>query len=97
MNKKPPLGVMPRELHDEIRRKSLGDAIVRYIDAQLPVNPEWVEEYNELAERMQPDTPNNMRAYLSNEEHMGEAHQTTIGGRNFNACMRRAKAEGLIP
>ena len=51
MSKKPPLGVMPRYIHDEIRRKSLGDAIARYIDAQLPVNPEWVEEYNELVKR----------------------------------------------
>ena len=48
---KPPLGIMPRHIHDEIRRQELGEAIVRYIEASLPVPLEWVEEYNELAER----------------------------------------------
>ena len=73
--KKPPLGVKPRYIHDEIRRRELGEAIIRYIEESLPVYPEWVDEYNELLERYQADTPNNVRAYLNNEEHMREAHQ----------------------
>lgn len=94
--KKPPLGIMPKQVHDEIRRRDLGEAIVRYIEASLLVPPEWVEEYNELIEPYQADTPNSMRTYQNNEEHMKEAHMITLGGRNFNDCMRRAKAEGLI-
>lgn len=61
---KPPLGVMPRRIHDEKRRQELGGAIARYIEAGLPVNLEWVKEYNELLEREQATTPNNMRVHL---------------------------------
>ena len=48
---KPPLGVMPRHIHDEMRRKDLAGAIVRYIEAELSVPIEWVKEYNEINKR----------------------------------------------
>ena len=94
---KPPLGVEPRYIHEELRRQQLSAAIVRYAEASLPVPLEWVEEYNELIEREKAETPNNMKVYRNNEEHMKEGHTIIIGGRNFNDCMRRAKAEGIIP
>lgn len=48
---KPPLGVMPRRLHDEKRREELQAAIIRYAEAGQPVDPAWVEEYNELTDK----------------------------------------------
>ena len=51
MHVKPPLGVLPRKIHDEYRLEDLSGAISRYIDAQLPVKPEWIEEYNELVKK----------------------------------------------
>lgn len=47
---KPPLGVIPKWIHDEHRREDVGSAIIRYVEACLPVDPEWVEEYNSLTE-----------------------------------------------
>ena len=52
--KKPPLGVMPRRIHDEKRRQELAGAIIRYMmDGEMVVPTEWVEEYNELTRRME--------------------------------------------
>lgn len=48
---KPPLGVMPRFLHDELRMKDLTDAIRRYIEAGLAYPIEWEQELHELYER----------------------------------------------
>lgn len=48
---KPPLGVMPRHLHDEKRREEIQAAIIRYAEAGQPVDPAWVEEYNELTNK----------------------------------------------
>jgi ribosomal protein S27E len=47
---KPPLGIMPRRIHDSIRARELVNAIERYIDACKEIPIEWVEEYNELTE-----------------------------------------------
>ena len=50
--KKPPLGVKPREVHDEERRIDLACAIFRYLeDREMAVPVEWVNEYNELTRR----------------------------------------------
>ena len=51
--KKPPIGAMPRYIHDELRKRELGKAMVRYIEAERTVPLEWVMEYNELIERNQ--------------------------------------------
>lgn len=54
---KPPLGVKPKWLHqeliDNIRKKELSEAIHRYLGApqNLCIPVEWVEEYNEIIER----------------------------------------------
>ena len=48
---KPPLGVLPRRIHDEYRLEALSEAISRYVDAQVTIKPEWIEEYNELVKK----------------------------------------------
>lgn len=50
--KKPPLGVIPRYLHEENRRESLARAITSFTEAGLEISPEWVEEYNELTKKI---------------------------------------------
>jgi hypothetical protein len=49
---KPPLGLTPKMFHDErVKIKRFNDvcgAIVRYYDAGLQINIEWINEYNEL-------------------------------------------------
>jgi hypothetical protein len=44
--------VKPRNLHDGERANALNEAIVRYINEDLPVPIEWVEEFNELRTRL---------------------------------------------
>jgi len=46
--KRPPLGIMPLWLHNEIRLKELNKAISRYKKAKLELNKEWLEEALEL-------------------------------------------------
>jgi hypothetical protein len=48
---KPPIGVVPRYLAEENRMIELQTAIIRYATDKRKVNMEWVEEYNELADR----------------------------------------------
>lgn len=52
----PPLGLIPKQFHDErvnIKRfNEVCGAIARYYDANLKINLEWVEEYNDLLERV---------------------------------------------
>jgi hypothetical protein len=48
MNNKPPIGIMPRWLHDERRYKDLLEAIGRYNDANLKPLDEWIEEVLEI-------------------------------------------------
>ena len=49
--KKPPIGVMPRYIWEARRKRELGRAIYEYLNAGLPILPEWVNEYNELCNR----------------------------------------------
>jgi len=51
MNTKPPIGLMPRWLHDEIRAEEIQEAIRRYRVADYPIPIEWVEELKDLYER----------------------------------------------
>ncbi|TII15272.1 hypothetical protein C6Y43_14115 [Bacillus subtilis] len=44
----PPLGVIPKWLHDENRVKDLKAAINRYLDDNHEISAEWIDEYNLL-------------------------------------------------
>jgi hypothetical protein len=48
---KPPLGLKPRYIAKAHRMNEIKDAVVRYMDAWLPIPDEWITEYNELAAR----------------------------------------------
>ncbi|WP_186303785.1 hypothetical protein [Bacillus pumilus] len=48
MTTEPPLGVMPKWIHDERRVEDLAAAIERRIKARLEIPLEWFEEYNNL-------------------------------------------------
>jgi len=50
---KPPLGIIPRKIHDRNREISIGAAICRYLLSRKPIKLEWVEEYNELVNKRQ--------------------------------------------
>lgn len=43
-----PKGAVPKSVHNSIRQDELKKAIIRYLEVDLPVNPLWLEEYNEL-------------------------------------------------
>lgn len=49
---KPPLGVMPRKMWDKQRQKDLADAMARYLEAGMKIPAEWIEEYNEISDRL---------------------------------------------
>lgn len=46
--KKPPLGVMPKDMWDFIRRNAISNAIERYTMAGECIPKEWIDEYNKL-------------------------------------------------
>jgi hypothetical protein len=43
---KPPIGIIPKRLWDELRMANLEAAIYRYFDAGLKVPSEWIDEYD---------------------------------------------------
>lgn len=45
---RPAIGIKPRKIHELERRDDLATTIVRYASLNLPVQKEWVDEYNEL-------------------------------------------------
>lgn len=45
---KPPLGLIPKLLHDERRKKEIYEAIHRYIHADKEPPKEWFTELNNL-------------------------------------------------
>jgi hypothetical protein len=47
--KAPPIGVMPRWLHEERRRKELSEAVTRFRQSQTPVPVEWLTEWAALS------------------------------------------------
>ena len=51
--KKPLLGVIPKWAHDENRRKDLYNTILKFIENDLTISLEWVEEYNTLTTEYQ--------------------------------------------
>ena len=48
---KPPVGLRPRFVDDIRRMDEIKRAVIRYVKDGWEVPPEWIEEYNELAER----------------------------------------------
>lgn len=51
MDKKPPLGVMPKYVHDQHRLSDLFQAVLRYMTSGSKIPQEWIEEINELLTR----------------------------------------------
>ena len=45
----PPIGLMPKKIHQEHRMMDICAAMLRYIEVGLPVPEEWIEELSELA------------------------------------------------
>jgi hypothetical protein len=45
---RPPLGLMPKTIHDTKRALSILEAMARYATASQPVPIEWVHELTEL-------------------------------------------------
>ena len=50
--KAPPIGIMPRYVHDQSRFKELDDAILRYRNAGLDPDEELIKERAELLTRL---------------------------------------------
>jgi hypothetical protein len=50
---RPPLGVTPRWAWLEERMVELFQAIMRYRKAGLPVNPDWIREFQEIKTQQQ--------------------------------------------
>lgn len=51
--KKPLLGIIPKWAHDENRRKDLYNTILKFIENDLTISLEWIEEYNTLTTEYQ--------------------------------------------
>ena len=48
---KPPLGLMPKTINDEIRFNAVKEVIQRYMNENCEIKLEWVEEYNETVKK----------------------------------------------
>lgn len=48
--KRPPIGIVPKFIHDERRFKNLRKTIKRQIKHYNYIDPKWIIEYNELLE-----------------------------------------------
>ncbi|MDM8357486.1 hypothetical protein [Pandoraea communis] len=53
-NTRPPLGLVPKAIHDERRARQILGAMQRYSDAGLPVPREWMDEFTELLSKIWP-------------------------------------------
>lgn len=47
-SKKPPIGLMPKEIHELKRIHDILDAMERYSNADFPIPIEWIEELRVL-------------------------------------------------
>lgn len=47
-SQRPPLGLMPRKIHQDNRFRDVADAINRYCNTGLKIPVKWVKEYNDL-------------------------------------------------
>ena len=50
--KAPPIGLIPKHIHDSKRFNEVCGAISRYFNAGLKIPVEWIEEYNKLIGEM---------------------------------------------
>lgn len=51
MNERP-LGIMPQRIWKEKRFDELGEAILRYVREEFPIDPQWIEEWNNLIKEL---------------------------------------------
>lgn len=49
---KPPLGLMPKNILDNIRLVDIHDAVNRYFFDKKEIPIEWIEEYNDLVKKV---------------------------------------------
>jgi hypothetical protein len=56
-SKKPPIGLRPKFLANEDRMKEIQEAITRYMDANMPIPTDWIEEHNCLARKGRGEGP----------------------------------------
>lgn len=47
--KRPPIGLMPRKLHNEARIKDIVEAMARFMDESKQIPLEWIDELSELS------------------------------------------------
>jgi len=45
---KPPLGLMPRDIHRQQRARDIVAAMGRYVEGNKPIKQEWLDELTEL-------------------------------------------------
>jgi hypothetical protein len=57
---KPPIGLKPLNLIKELRHKEVGEAIIKYINAGLDINLEWIKEWNDFLNRYYYLKPNDI-------------------------------------
>lgn len=50
-NGRVPIGVKPKFILDEARKEELATAIAKYAIVGLPIDFEWIKEYNELVQK----------------------------------------------
>ena len=50
--KKPPIGITPKRIHQELRLKEIDEAVIRYVAEDKPIPAEWVLEYIELTNEL---------------------------------------------
>lgn len=53
--KKPPLGLIPKEIHDHKRFMEICKAISRFYNCGEKIPVKWIEEYNSLVENIKLD------------------------------------------
>ena len=50
-NPKPPLGLIPKYHYEYHRVQDIKGAIGRYLEVEMAIPTEWLEEYNEIIEK----------------------------------------------
>lgn len=60
---KPPLGITPKRIWQELRLQDITEAIQRYKDTNMTIPNKWIEEYNELVQILFPDFSDNEESF----------------------------------
>ena len=63
--KRPPLGAIPRFIMEERRINDLKAAFVRFMDANYPIPQEFIDEYNELVNKLPKEDSNDIQSIKS--------------------------------